>query len=205
MISIELDNLTKTYNEQIIFSGVQETVSQGNCLVVSGPNGSGKTTLLKIIAGLIRPSAGEIRLTVENQLIPREKQKDYLGYVSPDLMLYDELSALENLNFFARVRGLAKEGRKAEEMLERVQLDKWKAKMVSTYSTGMKQRLKFAYALLHRPLLLLLDEPGSNLDQTGHALVKDVIEEQKQRGCVILSTNDPTEVTRYGDRILHLG
>lgn len=205
MISIQLNKLTKTYNEQVIFREIHQEVIQGNCLVVSGPNGSGKTTLLKIIAGLVRPSSGEMHLTIENKVIPREEQKDYLGYVSPDLMLYEELSALENLEFFARIRGLTEGVRKAEEMLEKVQLDKWKAKMVSTYSTGMKQRLKFAFALLHRPLLLLLDEPGSNLDESGHALVQEIIEEQKQRGCVILSTNDPTEVSRYGDQILQLG
>lgn len=205
MISIQLSNLTKTYNEQVIFSGIKEEVSQESCLVVSGPNGSGKTTLLKIIAGLIRPSSGEMHFNIEDKVIPREEQKNYLGYVSPDLMLYEELSALENLEFFARVRGITQGVRRAEEMLERVQLEKWKDKMVSTYSTGMKQRLKFAFALLHRPLLLLLDEPGSNLDESGHALVQEIIKEQKQRGCIILSTNDPMEVSQYGDKILQLG
>ncbi|UNC92958.1 ABC transporter ATP-binding protein [Candidatus Contubernalis alkaliaceticus] len=204
MISIQMCDLTKVYNEQVIFSGIGEAVEQGNCLVVSGSNGSGKTTLLKIIAGLIRPTSGEIHFKVEGENIPREKQKDCIGYVSPDLMLYEELSALENLYFFAQVRGLLGGLERAEEMLRKVQLEKWKVKMVSTYSTGMKQRLKFAFALLHRPLLLLLDEPGSNLDESGHALVQEIIEEQKRWGCVILSTNDPGEVSRYGDQILQL-
>ncbi len=204
MLLIELQKITKDYNGHIIFSDICETLREGSCLVITGPNGSGKTTLLKILAGLIRPASGKFTISVDGTLLADENRKDYLGFVSPDLYLYEELTALENLEFFVKVRGLAESEEYCLKLLKKVQLDKWGGSLVGTYSTGMKQRLKFAYALLHQPLLLLLDEPGANLDEEGQALVQEIISQQKETGAVILSTNDPAEVARYGDQVLKL-
>ena len=204
MLLVELQNITKDYNEHVIFSNLSHTLRKGSCLIITGPNGSGKTTLLKIMAGLIRPASGKFIISIDGTLLSDEERKYYLGFVSPDLFLYEELTALENLEFFVKVRGLADREEYCIELLRKVQLEKWGRSLVGTYSTGMKQRLKFAYALLHQPLLLLLDEPGANLDEEGQALVQEIISRQKETGAVILSTNDPGEVSRYGDQVLKL-
>lgn len=204
MLYLEICNLARHYNGREVFAGIDQALGQGECLAVTGPNGSGKTTLLKVLAGLLRPSAGEVKLFLGEEKLPRERNRDIIGFVLPDLNLYGELSALENLSFFARLRGLGMQTGDCGELLDRVQLGKEKDNLVGTFSTGMKQRLKLAFALLHRPRLLLLDEPGANLDKAGHALVGEIIREQKETGMVIVSTNDPAEVSRYGDQVLEL-
>ncbi|PKM83613.1 MAG: transcriptional regulator [Firmicutes bacterium HGW-Firmicutes-13] len=205
MFSLELCGLTKCYNERLIFSEVTASLSQGNCLVVTGANGSGKSTLLKILAGLIRPTSGKVKFSIKGAALSPSKQKEFIGFVAPDLFLYEELTALENLKFFAEVRGLSFQDRDYTLLLEKLQLKKWSENLVSTYSSGMKQRLKFAFALLHTPFLLILDESTSNLDEAGQALVREIVGEQKEKGAVVFSTNDPAEVVRYGDQVLNLG
>ncbi|RQD77377.1 MAG: ABC transporter ATP-binding protein, partial [Candidatus Syntrophonatronum acetioxidans] len=187
MVSVEFKDLTKSYNGQPIFKKVSGTLQEGKCMVITGPNGSGKTTILKILAGLIRPSSGEVKITVNDHCLKGEERNDYLGFVSPDIFLYDELTAYENLSFFAKVRGLPVYEEKCRQFLKRVQLEKWKDSLTGTFSTGMKQRLKFAFALLHDPYFLLLDEPGTNLDEEGRALLGELVYQQKKRGAVILS------------------
>ncbi len=204
MVFVEFKDLTKSYNGQPIFKKVRGTLQEGNCMVITGPNGSGKTTLLKILAGLIRPSSGEVRIKVNDHWLKGEERNDYLGFVSPDIFLYDELTASENLCFFAKVRGLPVYEEKCRQLLEKVQLKRWSSSLTGTFSTGMKQRLKFAFALLHDPYLLLLDEPGTNLDDEGRDLLGEMVNQQKKRGAVILSTNDSSEVALYGDQVLRL-
>lgn len=205
MVSLEFCGLAKSYNDTLVFSDVSGFLPQGDCLVVAGPNGSGKSTLLKILAGLIRPASGEVKFSVNGTLLSPSRQKEFIGFVAPELFLYEELTALENLKFFAGVRGLSLQEKDYIKLLERVQLKKWSENLVGTYSSGMKQRFKFAFALLHAPPFLILDEPTSNLDEAGQALVEEIVEEQKKKGAVIFSTNDPAEVLHYGDKVLTLG
>lgn len=179
-------------------------MEHGEALVVTGHNGSGKSTLLTIIAGLLRPDKGQIRIRRGGEEISREERRRALGLVAPDLTLYPELTALENLEFFARVRSLRWEPEGARAMLERVGLGGRGRDLVGTFSSGMRVRLKYAVALQAEPAVLLLDEPTAMLDTGGVEVVEQVIAEQRRRGVLVLATNDPQE-TRHGDLFLHLG
>lgn len=203
-VEVQLEDLTKSYRYRPVFSGLWVALQSGETLAITGPNGSGKSTLLRIVCGLIPPTRGQVRLWVEGRPVERAERRRYLGLVAPDLALYEELTALENLEFFARVRGLRREPDFLRQRLSEVGLQGRGRDLVGTFSSGMKQRLKLAQALLHDPPVLLLDEPGSNLDEAGRALVAQVIAAQRQRGITLLATNDPQEVA-YGDRLLRLG
>jgi len=203
-LQLELRGLSKSFGSRHVFEGISETVEDGQCLVVTGPNGSGKSTLLRIIAGLIAPSAGEVRIWLDGQNLDRDQRRDVAGMVAPDVALYDELSALENLRFFAQVRGLPAGLPWLLELLDRMGLSGRESDLLGAYSSGMEQRMRYAFALLHRPPLLLLDEPTANLDASGAEAVAQVIAEQKREGVVVLATNDPRELA-YGDKIVELG
>ena len=123
--------------------------------------------------------------------------------VAPALALYDELTALENMAFFCRVRGVPYDRRHCLHLMERVGLTEQAHKMCRNYSSGMKQRLKLAQALLHNPPLLLLDEPGCNLDSKGMKIVEDITLAQRQSGMTVIASNEKREVN-YADRIINL-
>lgn len=204
MVTVELRGLSKAFDSRVLFRDVDLKLHSGQCLVVTGRNGSGKTTLLRIIAGLARPSRGQVVVTDEAGAMDASRLKRHLGLVAPDLVLYDELTALENLSFFARIRGIPPDRDRAQALLEYVGLQGRGGELVGTFSSGMKQRLKYAYALQHSPSVLLLDEPTSNLDEDGVEMARRVILSQKQRGVLVLATNN-FEETVYGDQVLRLG
>jgi heme exporter protein A len=201
---IELRNVGMAFGSRRIFAGLNLRVATPGCLVVTGPNGSGKSTLLRVISGLIQPTRGEVVVTLGGQILQGMDYRRNLGLVAPDLVLYDELTALENLGFFAKVRGLVPGKGEIEAMLQLVGLGGEGGYLIRTYSTGMKQRLKYACALLPRPRVLLLDEPGSNFDQAGLDFMAGVIGRQKSTGILIMATNQAKEVS-YGDQVLQLG
>jgi heme exporter protein A len=203
MISLEVKNLAKSFGCRKVFEGINFSIKNGKSLVIVGKNGSGKTTLLKILAGLLRPSKGEAIISLEGQIKKREERKKLLGFVAPDLFLYDELTALENLEFLVEVQGLGFSKAELNKKLEETGLGERGGDLVSSYSSGMKQRLKYVAALLNDPRILLLDEPGSNLDEPGLSLLNKIIEERKKNGILVLATNDQREI-KYGDEILDL-
>ena len=172
-------------------------------VAVTGPNGSGKSTLLRILAGLLRPSAGVTTLQVAGREVPPAARRTVLGLATPELSFYEEFSAAENLHFAAETHGLADPADASRIALERVGLATRAGDLVATYSSGMKQRLRLAFALLHGPALLLLDEPGSHLDDEGRAAVRAVVAHQSQRGLVFVATNDPEEI-QLAERRLEL-
>jgi len=160
---------------------------------VTGPNGSGKTTLLRIVAGLLHARRGTCALSVGGREVPPGERRHWVGYAGPALAFYDELSAAENLAFVAETRGLAGPREAVAAALERVGLSARASDRVTALSSGMLQRLRLAFALLHRPPVLLLDEPGSHLDEEGRALVARLVDEERGRGLVLIATNDERE------------
>lgn len=177
---------------------------RGEVLVVTGPNGSGKSTLLNILGGLLRPSRGEVTYLANGRTLPKEEWHRYLGVCAPDLSVYEELSAVENLRFFTRVRGLQLPDKELEKVLEQLGLKPGDFfRPVKQFSSGMLQRVKLAQALVHRPQVLLLDEPSSNLDETGHKLLAELVVTWRERATVVIATNDPREVA-WGDKVLEL-
>ena len=203
-MQLDLENIAIDYAARRVVSGVSLTLRAGETLVVAGANGSGKSSLLRVLCGLQRPSRGVAFYTVAGTRYRPEDAAWLVGWVAPDLQLYRELSALENLAFFAEVRGLRQTPSDHLRLLDAVGLRGRGDDLLATFSSGMTYRLNYAFALLHNPPVLLLDEPTVTLDEHGAALVQRVIERQRSHGITVIATNDPREL-RYGDYLLRLG
>jgi heme exporter protein A len=170
-------------------------------VAVTGPNGAGKSTLLRILAGLLRPSEGSTSLEREGVAIAPMRRRRHAGLASPELAFYEELTAGENLRFAAETHGLADPRGAAAAALGSVGLAARAGDRVGELSSGMKQRLRLAFAVLHRPALLLLDEPGAHLDQAGCEVVERLCRTHAGDGLVVLATNDPKEAALAERRI----
>ncbi len=203
-VEVRFSGLSKRFGRRAVLRNVSGTARPGEVLVVTGPNGSGKSTLLNILGGLLRPSQGEVAYLADGRTVPKEEWHRHLGVCAPDLSVYEELSAVENLRFFTQVRGLRLHDRELAAVLEQLGLkgsDFFRP--VKQFSSGMLQRVKLAQALVHRPEVLLLDEPSSNLDEAGHNLLKELVMAWRAQATVVVATNDPREVA-WGDQVLEL-
>jgi heme exporter protein A len=201
-IRIVFGDVGKRYDQRVIFRGVAGAAEPGSVLVLTGPNGSGKSTLVSILCGLLRPSRGTIRYLSGEEEIPRSRWREHLGIVAPGMSVYEELTARENLSFFARVRGSGMVSEDIDGLIEQVGLDPERTTPVAGYSTGMRQRLKIAQAILHQPDILFLDEPGSNLDPAGQDWLAGWVNDFTAEGkTVVLATNDRSEMEWGRDRV----
>jgi heme exporter protein A len=200
--SIQSQNLSKLFGRRLIFRNIDFNWTEKGIFGISGPNGSGKSTLVKIVAGLIAPSAGKIihRNSV-GEIIP-EKLHNHIGFVSPYLVLYEEFSALENLKIFAKIRGVNFDEQKVVHYLAQFLLEPRKNDLVKTYSSGMKQRLKFIFALMHSPEVLIFDEPTSNLDEEGKKVVYDIFREEGKDRIVIIASNEVKDLELCSEILL---
>ena len=202
-IQLRVRELKKTFNNRLVFNKLNFDLNSGDRFVVTGKNGSGKSTLIKILGGVLTETAGEIGYFVDNKKIDRENFYKIVGLVSPYLVLYEEFTAFENLSLFSKIRGLKISETQINEILNRVGLFERRNDFVRTYSSGMKQRMKYAFAILHNPLVLLLDEPNSNLDQEGKNFVDELVFNFRKDGIVIVATNE-TQDFKYGEKIINL-
>jgi heme exporter protein A len=171
--AVQVEGLSRHYGEREALEGVSLSLLRGQTLVVFGPNGAGKTTLLRVLATLLRPHAGEVR--VLGSSLPGEAWavRGRIGLLGHEPLLYRELTARENLRFHARLHGVA--AGRVEELLAQVRLDHRADEPLRSLSRGMVQRVAVARAVLHSPELLLLDEPRSNLDPAAVELVDPLI------------------------------
>jgi heme exporter protein A len=180
-------------------------LGRGETLLVLGPNGAGKTTLLRILATLLRPSGGEVRAL--GCSLPGEawKLRGKIGFLGHEPLLYRDLSGRENLRFHARLHGLTGEAEVARiaELLAAVGMERRAEQRVAELSAGMRQRLAICRCVLHRPELLLLDEPDSNLDAEGRELARALIGPDASRTRVIVS-HDPERFEAEADQVLRL-
>lgn len=202
-VQLTVIDLKKTFNYRLVFKNLSFKLNSSDKLVVTGKNGSGKSTLIKILAGILTETSGKAELILNQKKIDRENFFQIVGMVSPYLVLYDEFTAFENLSLFAKIRGLVINNNEIYEILKRVGLYERRNDLVRTYSSGMKQRLKYASAILHNPLVLLLDEPTSNLDVEGKNFVDDLVNNFRKDGIVIVATNEQQDF-KYGERIINL-
>jgi heme exporter protein A len=202
-VSLTVDAVTKEFNRRSIFRDVSFSLRSGESLAITGRNGSGKSTLVKIICGLLSPTRGSVAYVVDGKSIEVDAIKDHIGLVSPYLQMYDEFTGLENLEVLSRIRADHDiTDAVITDALKNVGLWERRNDYVRTYSSGMKQRLKYAFAMLHRPEVLILDEPTSNLDAEGIAMVERCVKEQGSRGMLIVATNDPEEATWCVQRVV---
>ena len=186
---IEVRSLVKTFGLKPVLRGLNLHLEAGEFVALLGPNGAGKTTLLRILASLARPSLGEVRLA--GHRLPGEAAavRRILGVVSHQPLLYGDLTAEENLRFYARLYSLPEAKRRIDEILEMVGLDRRRRDRVREYSRGMQQRLAIGRAVLHDPLILLFDEPHTGLDQEASAMLDGVLRQVAGRGRTVLMTS----------------
>ncbi|GAB5534350.1 MAG: ABC transporter ATP-binding protein [Rubricoccaceae bacterium] len=187
------------YGHRRLFEDLSFEVNVGEPLAILGANGSGKSTLLRILSGVLEPTAGEARIETTSSTATGIELTTQVGFVAPALQMYDAFSARENLDFLARARRLRDGSAALERVLDRVGLADRADDLVATYSTGMRQRLRLAGALLHNPPVLLLDEPGATLDGPGRALVSKIFALTDR--ILVVATNDPAEAERCPRRV----
>ena len=201
LAALELRSLTRRYGERLALADVTLSLEAGQTLAVLGPNGAGKTTLLRLLATLLRPHAGEVR--VLGHALPTESWavRGRIGLLGHEPLLYRELSARENLEFHAALHGVATD--RVEQLLSAVAMESRAEEPLRTLSRGMVQRVAVCRALLHDPELLLLDEPRANLDPAASELVEPLIGRASGRTRVIVS-HDPAGVLAESDLVLGL-
>ena len=201
-VSIRGEQLSHRFGRRLTGIADLEFAFAGpRAVAVTGPNGSGKSTLLRILAGLLPPSEGRTVLNVGGRDVPPRVRRTVLGLATPELAFYEEFSATENLVFAGATHGVPSPARAAAQALEAVGLGTRAGDRVGGYSSGMKQRLRLAFALVHQPPLLMLDEPGSHLDDAGREVVRAVVARHAERGLVLIATNDAQEITLASSRL----
>ena len=199
-VAVELRDVSRLYGSQAALTDVTVAVAAGEVRALLGPNGAGKTTILRILAGLVDPTEGEVRLLgVPRALLPARRARQQVGLVpSGDRSFYLRLSGLENLVFFGRLHGLRRAAarKRARECLEAVGLGDAEGKWVGKYSHGMQKRLSVARALLMDPPVLLVDEATHDLDPEGARRVRDLVAASASRGAAVLWTTQRVEEIR---------
>lgn len=194
MHRLSADDLGKRFGHSWVFRGLTFSVSDGESLAVTGRNGSGKSTLLRMLSGLMRPTHGNVSLNNGGAALDTQAHIQSVGYLSPTLNFYNAMSAIENLRLIVRLRGLDLSDTQLEQLLTRVGLKNRGQDLVGGYSSGMQQRLRIASVLIHDPPVLLLDEPFTNLDPDGFAVVEEMLTEQIRGGrIVVVATNSADE------------
>lgn len=190
VFAIETKKLSKVFGTRKAVDKVSIQVPQGAFLSIFGPNGAGKTTLLSILSTLKRPTSGEAHLMGVNLLDEPDKARDHIGMISHNSMLYPDLSAEQNLLFYARLYGVVNPHERVEEMLAAVELKHRRFDVVRTFSRGMTQRLSIARALVHDPDVVFLDEPYSGLDPHAVDIFDDLINQQRENRTFVMVSHD---------------
>ncbi|SDG32202.1 ABC-2 type transport system ATP-binding protein [Methanolobus vulcani] len=189
--AISIKNLYKKYGPRYVLEDLSFDVEKGSIYGFLGQNGAGKTTTIKILSGLSIPNGGQILIDNMDLSLEADKIKNILGLVPQDSEFYDERTALSQMNYFARLKGLSKDEGQEQSMLllERVGLENEMTKKVGSFSHGMKKRLSIAQALLNDPKILILDEPTNGLDPVGVRQVKQIIRDCNDNGITIFASS----------------
>ena len=196
-ITIQAEGLTRKFGRRAVFQPVTFRAEPGEILAITGPNGAGKSTLLKLIAGVLSPSKGTCVWSRTSSPLKDEERDLARGFAAPYLELYDELTAVEHLVLVANLSGKELSNQRALEMLAMFGLQSEVAqsdRRLRAYSSGMRQRVKLALALINDPEVILFDEPTSNLDHVGALLVFENLKRLSVAGrTIIIATNDDQE------------
>lgn len=196
--SLRFERIVRGYGGLPVLRGVTGAIESGQTLLVTGDNGSGKSTLLRCLAGLLAPESGSIQLLEGGRRLSTVSRRNRIGYLAPDLSFYEELTVSEIMRLFARLRRV--ERTRADDLIERVGLPPGRAG--GALSSGMKQRLRWIWALLHRPPLLLLDEPFQNLDPASEGLTRQMLDDHlEQGGMAVIATPSPLGLSNVAARL----
>jgi len=214
--AVELKGVVKRYNEILAVNQVDLTINKGEIFGLLGPNGSGKSTTLKMLLGLVQPDSGSVNVLGIDVHQDPVAVKQLVGYVPESPRLYEFLTGIEYLDFIGDIYGMptAEKQNRITEYLKAMQLEGREGDMISGYSDGMKQKIALISAFLHRPKLLILDEPLSALDPRSARIIKDFLHQLKTQGITTLMSTHVLEIAQaicdriaimYQGKILALG
>lgn len=196
-IDVKIKDLSKQIgHKETLFKNLNFNSKNGDIVSIIGPNGSGKSTFLKILAGVMKPTKGSIELLIDNNQIKLTEFHLFFGFVAPYLNLYEEFHPLEHMKIVAKIRNISFNEKKAIELLERFDLARHRLKPIKVFSSGMKQRFRVILSIMNNPLIMLLDEPFSNLDDKGIEIYKTIIKGEKEKdGLIFIASNDEREIS----------
>ncbi|MRS03964.1 ABC transporter ATP-binding protein, partial [bacterium] len=202
---IQAENLAKLYQRKPVLAGVNLSVHPGELVILQGANGVGKTTLIRILATLTRPSSGDFSIGGFSGLKEPELVRKQIGVMLHQPMVYGDLTAMENLNFFASLAGLKDQSSGNAALLEQMGLDPKNSKLVRNYSRGMQQRLSIARALIGNPPTLLMDEPFTGLDSANQERFIGLLCQLRSQGkAILLSDHDLFRASQIASRVDYL-
>ncbi|MDI3327869.1 MAG: ABC transporter ATP-binding protein [Alicyclobacillaceae bacterium] len=201
--AIRCDELTKRFGDRTAVDRVSLAIPRGTIFGFLGPNGSGKSTTIRMLCGVLTPTSGSGEVLGYDLLTEAEEIKQHIGYMSQKFSLYEELTAEENLSFYARIYGLSLERarRRKEELIALAGLAGREKQRAGSLSGGWKQRLALACALLHEPELLILDEPTAGVDPVSRRIFWDLIREFARRGVTVLVSTHYMDEAETCDQI----
>ncbi len=202
--AINIQNLIKNYGANTALDNISFSVNPGSCFGLLGPNGAGKSTTMKILTGIIEYDSGQVNVLGLDSRALKDEIRKQVGYVPQEITLYEKLTAYQNLIFFGEIYGVSRKELKERipEVLEQVGLTEHANSVIKTFSGGMKRRINIAVALLHKPKLLILDEPTVGIDPQSRNHIFDMIKDLKNQGVtVIYSTHYMEEVETLCDEI----
>lgn len=203
--AISAAGLRKDYGDRSVLRGVDVSIQWGQTTVLFGANGAGKTTLLRILGGLSRPDQGDVQIAGRRLVRSGGRARDLVGFVGHQTMLYQDLTCRENLAFYAKLYGITRPGSRIESVLEQMNLSDRSDRRVRTLSHGMQKRLSVARAILHDPVVLLLDEPESGLDANSVASLGVLLRDWASSGKAVLLTTHSSEIGQaWADQVLTL-
>lgn len=200
MLSLNICELTHYFGMNRILNNIN-FISKGNCIAITGENGAGKSTLMKITAGLLLPTYGMASLCIDGDNISNNERRNLIGMAAPYINLYDELTVQENLQLLLDMRAYRNAQKRIVEVLADTDISQYSNKLFSELSTGQRQRVKIAAAIVHKPVFLLLDEPTVNLDDNGIEIVDCLIKKQSKLGIVVIATNKNSEADLAQEKI----
>ncbi len=202
--AIELNNLTKKFGDFTAVDDLSLNVEEGEIFGFLGPNGAGKSTTIRMLCTLAQPTSGSAQVAGFDLIKESDQVRQNIGLVAEKMIMYDRLTAAENLRFFGKLYSMPKQRleERIDELLEMVDMQEWKNTQISKFSTGMKQRINVIRALLSEPEILFMDEPTLGLDPQTTFSIRDITREINQSGMtVILTTHAMTEAEALSDRV----
>ena len=202
---IKIDKLIKAFGSRLVLRGVDLTINEGDFVTLMGANGAGKTTLLYIVATLSKPTGGNVSIGGYSTANSATELRRFIGLVSHKTLLYDDLTADQNLRFYAQMYDVPNASNRIETVLDQVGLRGRQHDPVRTYSRGMQQRLAIARAMLHNPPILLLDEPDTGLDQHAADRLSELLSAvgANQR-TILMTTHNLERGLSLGNRVVIL-
>ena len=202
--AIEINNLTKKFGDFTAVDDLSLNVKEGEIFGFLGPNGAGKSTTIRVLCTLAQPTEGSAKVAGYDLVKESANVRENIGLVAEKMIMYEKLTAAENLRFFGRLYDIPKDKleKKIDELLELVDMQKWKDTQIEKFSTGMKQRINVIRALLPEPKILFMDEPTLGLDPQTTFSIRDITRDINNSGVtVILTTHDMTEAEALSDRV----